>query len=87
MKLVKYTKKNTHKSKNPPSYPNEMMVKIFSSKHYSNIKIKSSSKNKILEVGSFSGNNLRYFIENNYKTYGMEINQQLVNLGIENLKR
>ena len=87
MKLVKYTKKNSTTSEHPPSYPNEMMVKIFSSKHYSNIRLKSSSKNKILEIGSFSGNNLRYFIENNYKTYGIEINQELVDLGVTNLKR
>ena len=64
MKLVKYNNQNSHTSKTPPSSPNEMMVKIFSSKHYSNIRIKPPSKNKILEVGSFSGNNLRYFIEN-----------------------
>ena len=87
MTLVKYSKKNAHKSKHPPSYPNEMMVKIFSSGHYSNIKIKPSHQNKILEVGSFSGNNLRYFIENSFKSYGIEINQQLVDLGIKNLKR
>ena len=87
MKLVKYTKKNSTISKCPPSFPNEMMVKIFSSKHYSNIRLKSSSKKKILEIGSFSGNNLRYFIENNYKTYGIEINQELVDLGVTNLKR
>ena len=73
MKLVKYTKKNSYKSKFPPSFPNEMMVKFFSSKKYSNINFKSPSNNKVLEIGSFSGNNLRYFIENNYKTYGIEI--------------
>jgi len=87
MKLVKYTKKNSHKSQHPTSYPNEMMVKIFSSKHYSNIRIKSPSKNKILEIGSMSGNNLRYFIENGFKPYGVEINQELVDLGVSNLKR
>lgn len=87
MKLVKYSKNNSYNSNYPPSYPNEMMVKIFSSKHYSNIKLKSPGKNKILEIGSFSGNNLRYFIENNYKTYGIEINQDLIDLGVENLRR
>ncbi len=87
MKLVKYNNKNAFGSKHPPSYPNEMMVKIFSSKTYSNIKIKPSHQNRVLEVGSFSGNNLRYFIENSYKTYGIEINQKLVNLGLKNLKR
>ena len=87
MKIVKYNKKNSYVSKNPPSYPNEMMVKIFSSKHYSKIRIKTPTKNKILEIGSFSGNNLRYFIENGFKSYGIEINQKLVDLGIANLKR
>jgi SAM-dependent methyltransferase len=87
MKIVRYTKNNSYKANYPPSYPNEMMVKIFSSKRYSNIRLKSPSKNKILEIGSLSGNNLRFFIENNYKTYGIEINQSLVNLGIKNLKR
>lgn len=87
MKLVNYNKKNSHTSKYPPSYPNEMMVKIISSKHYSNIKIKSPYNNKILEIGSFSGNNLRYFIENGFRSYGIEINQKLVDLGISNLKR
>tara|TARA_Y100000992_G_scaffold140404_1_gene93127 strand:+ start:683 stop:1342 length:660 start_codon:yes stop_codon:yes gene_type:complete len=87
MKLVKYNNKNAYGSKYPPSYPNEMMVKIFSSKTYTNIKIKTSHKNKVLEIGSFSGNNLRYFIENGFETYGIEINQNLVNLGLQNLKR
>ena len=87
MKLVNYNKKNSHTAKHPPSYPNEMMVKIISGKIYSNIKTKSPYKNKILEIGSFSGNNLRYFIENGFKSYGIEINQKLVDLGISNLKR
>lgn len=87
IKVVKYTKKNSFSSTYPPSYPNEMMVKIFSSKNYSKIHIKPANKNKILEIGSFSGNNLRYFIENGFKAYGVEINQQLVDLGIKNLKR
>jgi len=86
MKLVKYNKQNSHSSKHPPSYPNEMMVKIFSSKNYSNIKI-NPKPNKILEIGSFSGNNLRFFFENGFKSYGIEINQKLVNLGVTNLKR
>jgi SAM-dependent methyltransferase len=87
MKLVEYNKKNAHKSKYPPSYPNEMMVKIFSSNYYSKINIKPFHRNRILEIGSFSGNNLRYFIENGFQSYGVEINQQLVDLGVKNLKR
>ena len=92
MKSTIYTKKNSYTSKNPPSFPNEMMVKIFcsnnpSNDNYVNFKFKPPSKNKVLEIGSFSGNNLRFFIENKYKVYGLEINQDLVDLGIKNLKR
>lgn len=88
MKLVRYTKKNAYSAKFPPSYPNEMMVKILSSKNYSNINPKFfKKKNKILEVGCFSGNNLRFFIENGFDTYGVEINSQLINLARQNLKR
>lgn len=87
MKLVKYNKKNAFRSKFPPSYPNEMMVKIFSSRIYSSTRIKPANQNKILEIGSFSGNNLRFFIENGFKAYGIEINRQLVDLGLKNLKR
>lgn len=87
MKLVKYTQKNSYNSKHPPSYPNEMMVRIFNSKKFSNIKINSPKKNKVLEIGCFSGNNLKYFIENGYKPFGVEINQKLIDLGKNNLER
>ena len=93
-KLVKYTLQNSYSKKNlvkiPPSYPNEMMVKLFSSTFYSNLIKKKFFKKKIfkiLEVGSSSGNNLRYFIDRKFKTYGIEINKDMVNLGIKNLKR
>ena len=67
-----------------------MMVKLFSSTFYSNLIKKKFFKKKIfkiLEVGSSSGNNLRYFIDRKFKTYGIEINKDMVNLGIKNLKR
>lgn len=87
MKLVKYNKKNAFTSKFPPSYPNEMMVKIFNSNFYTNIKFPAFKKNKILEIGCFSGNNLRFFIENGFDAHGVEINQKLIDLGKKNLKR
>jgi SAM-dependent methyltransferase len=87
MEILNYNKKNAYRSKHPPSYPNEMMVKIFNSKNYSKIRVKPSNKNKLLEIGAFSGNNLRYFIENGFQAYGIEINQDLVDLGLKNLKR
>ncbi len=58
MKSNIYTKKNSYTSKNPQSFPNEMMVKIFCSNNYSNFKFKSPSKNKILDfVISLSNKN------------------------------
>ena len=77
MKLVNINK-NVFKSKFP-SYPNEMMVKILVLE-FIEVRIKPAGQNKILEIGSFSGNNLRFFIENGFKAYGVEINQQLVDL-------
>jgi ubiquinone/menaquinone biosynthesis C-methylase UbiE len=93
-KLVKYTLQNSFSKKNltklPPSYPNEMMVKLFSSPYYTNLikkKFFDKEKFKILEVGSSSGNNLRYFIDRKFHTHGLEINKDMVDLGIKNLKR
>tara|TARA_B110000196_G_C21057392_1_gene620576 strand:- start:180 stop:785 length:606 start_codon:yes stop_codon:yes gene_type:complete len=66
-----------------------MLIKILSSKKYSDLThnfIKKKNK-KIGEIGSFSGNNLRYFIEQGFKTYGVEINNELIKMGKDNLKR
>jgi ubiquinone/menaquinone biosynthesis C-methylase UbiE len=92
-KFVKYTLKNAfnknYKTKFPPSYPNEMMVKILSSSYYSKIIPKKffDKKNKVIEVGSSSGNNLRFFIDKKFDTHGIEINKDMVKFGKKNLKR
>jgi ubiquinone/menaquinone biosynthesis C-methylase UbiE len=92
-KLVNYTSKNAFNkkfhTKFPPSYPNEMMVKVLSSSFYSNLVSESflNKKNKVLEIGSSSGNNLRFFIDKKFETYGIEINKEMINLGKKNLKR
>jgi ubiquinone/menaquinone biosynthesis C-methylase UbiE len=67
-----------------------MMVKILSSPFYSNVADKKFFKKKnlkILEIGSSSGNNLRYFLDRNFQTFGIEINKDMVDLGRINLKR
>lgn len=90
---VKYTNKNSFNRKFgtgfPPSYPNEMLVKFLSSSAYSGLDKNTLNKKeiKILEIGCSSGNNLRFFLEKKYKTYGLEINKQMVDLGKINLKR
>ena len=92
-KLVKYTLKNAfnrnYHTKFPPSYPNEMMVKILSSTFYSKLISKKflKKKNRILEIGSSSGNNLRFFMDKKYETHGIEINKDMIDLGKKNLKR
>jgi len=92
-KLIGYKNSNAFNRKNlaqfPPSYPNEMMVKILSSKAYSQILPKSffKKKLKVLEIGCASGNNLRFFIEKNCDVRGVEINKDMINLGVKNLKR
>ena len=71
----------------PPSYPNEMLVKILSSTLYSPLKSQLPLNPKVLEVGIFSGNNARFFLENDYELTGSELNLEMVKLGQENLTR
>ncbi len=76
-------------AKFPPSYPNEMLVKICSSKKYSRLtnNLFSNKKLKVCEIGCLSGNNIRFFLDKKWKTYGVEINKDLTNLAKKNLKR
>lgn len=76
-------------AKFPPSYPNEMLVKICSSKKYSRLtnNLFSDKKLKVCEIGCLSGNNIRFFLDKKWKTYGVEINKDLINLAKKNLKR
>lgn len=76
-------------AKYPPSYPNEMLVKLCSSKKYSDLTKNIFIKKKInvCEIGCFSGNNLRFFLDKKWNTHGVEINQKLFKLTKNNLKR
>ena len=42
---------------------------------------------KVLEIGCFSGNNIRFFIERGWQVCGTELNQEMVSLGVDNLSR
>jgi SAM-dependent methyltransferase len=86
------SKKNIYNKKfgvtNPPSYPNEMLVKICSSKKYSNLTNNIFSKKlKICEIGCLTGNNLRFFLDKNHEVHGVEINKYLIKLCKENIKK
>jgi SAM-dependent methyltransferase len=74
----------------PPSYPNEMLVKICSSKYYSNLNKLFLEKNRkidVCEIGCFSGNNLRLFFEKKYNVYGVDVNNEIIEMCKKNLKR
>ena len=92
-KINKWNEKNSFMrsqgSKYPPSYPNEMLVKLCSSKTYSNLTKNLFKRNKInvCEIGCLSGNNLRFFLDRKWSTYGVEINKKLIQLTKKNLKR
>jgi cyclopropane fatty-acyl-phospholipid synthase-like methyltransferase len=87
----KWIKKNSVNSffgsKQPPSYPSEMLVKILSSSRYSFLSNKFIKKKKICEIGCFAGNNIRFFIETNQDAHGVEINYELIDMCKKNLKR
>ena len=90
--LKKWTKSNSYrkeyKAKNPPSYPNEMLVKICSSTYFSKYNKKILNSNiKVCEIGCFAGNNMRFFLEKKAKVYGIEINKNLISLCKKNLSR
>lgn len=74
-------------SKFPPSWPNEMLVKVLSSLNYSPIVGTLSKPIKVFEVGIFSGNNARFLLENGYEVSGSELNEEMIELGIRNLTR
>jgi len=88
---MKWTKQNaidrSKLSKIPPSWPNEMLVKVLSSTIYSPIISLLPNNPAVLEVGIFSGNNARFFLESGYNVSGSELNQEMIELCKENLNR
>jgi SAM-dependent methyltransferase len=88
---VNWTKQNaidrSKLAKIPPSWPNEMMVKVLSSTNYSPVIGELPDNPSVLEVGIFSGNNSRFFLENGYSVSGSELNQEMIELCEENLTR
>lgn len=85
---VRNSFEKSYGSNNPPSYPNETLIRICLSKRFTKFNINIFKKNfKVLEIGCFSGNNLRFFLENKIKSYGSEINNEMKKLCYSNLKR
>lgn len=84
---TRYSHDKSKGSKYPPSYPNEMLIKNLSSTYYSELIQKLPLNAKVLELGIFSGNNARFFLDNKYNLVGQEINQEMIDLCKANLSR
>ena len=74
-------------SNHPPLWPNEFLVKLVSSSAYSKIKESMKESPKALEVGIFAGNNARMLRDEGYSVYGSEVNQDMVDLGVQSLSK
>ncbi len=85
----KWTKGNamdrSHGNKTLPSYPNEVMVKIFSSGTYSTSFCPVEEDQKVLDVGCGAGNNLIFFLNKGCKCFGIDVTEDMVELAAENL--
>lgn len=82
-----WTIENTSVNKNfghtsIPLYPHEYLVKTLSSSFNTGIKPFSNNKNlRVLEIGAFGANNIRFLWEKGFKEiYGIEISESLVDL-------
>jgi SAM-dependent methyltransferase len=80
-------------AKHPPLYPNEYLVKCFSSDSYSFLRrhinrvedLSTGRAPKVLEVGCFAGNNMRFFLDRGFSVYGCEVSEEIANVALENL--
>jgi precorrin-6B methylase 2 len=63
-----------------------MLVKILSTNRFCTFDNLNENV-KVCEIGSFSGSNLRFFLDKKFVVYGVEINQEMVELGVQNLVR
>jgi len=70
-----------------PSYPNEVMIKMFSSASYSSNFRPVTDSQKVLDVGCGAGNNLIYFLDKGCKCHGIDVTADMVDLAKENLTR
>ncbi len=92
MDKTKWTTANAMDTKNgnkiPPSYPNEMMVKVFSTVHYSRLFGQPVvAGTKVIDVGSGFGNNLVYFLDRGLEGYGVDVTDDMIGLAAQNMQR
>ena len=87
LKTKKWTLENSFDKKSgstgAPQWPHEFLVKVFSSKAYSNLThelIPLNKSLKVLEIGCMGANNLRFFSQKNCEIYGVEVTEDLVSL-------
>lgn len=87
----KWTKENSmstvHGNSIPPSYPNEVLVKTFASSYYSENFRPLEVGQKVLDVGCGSANNLTFFMDRGCQCFGVDVTEDMVEIGKENMKR
>lgn len=71
----------------PPSYPNEVMVKVFSSGTYSSNFSPISGIEHVLDIGCGAGNNLVYFVDKGCTAVGIDVTDEMVGFALSNLDR
>lgn len=71
----------------PPSYPNEIMAKVFSSGFYSSSFAPVNGTERVLDIGCGAGNNLVYFLNKGCDGIGVDVTDDMVSFAVDNLKR
>lgn len=92
-KIEKWTVENSFDKKTgsvtPPQWPHEVLVKLFSSRAYSNLThniIPLNESIRVVEIGCMGSNNLRFFSQKGCVVSGVEVTADLVNLSKEKCK-
>jgi len=87
----KWTKQNSMKTSGgnsiPPSYPNEVMIKVFASSFYSDNFQPVRNGQKVLDVGCGFGNNLTFFLDRGCDVTGVDVTEDMVEQATDNLNR
>ena len=89
--ISKWTVKNSvrrpSESGGGPQWPNETMVKAFSSGQYSTEFAGVEPGSRVLDIGCLYCNNLRFFAAKECELFGVEVNREMVGLATQAAQR